>query len=89
MGVCVAPNIFQGKMSAIMEKLEFVIFYLNDLIIITLCSFEDHLAKFEEVMNQFQLSGLKCKIDKCKFLSNQSRILGINYYAIGYQTGPE
>ena len=68
MGVCVAPNIFQDKMSAIMEKLEFVIFYFNDLIIITLCSFEDHLAKFEEVMNQFQLSGLKCKIDKCKFV---------------------
>ena len=42
MGVCIAPDIFQEQISAIMDDLEYVIFYLDGLIIITSRSFEDH-----------------------------------------------
>ena len=35
MGVCIAPNIFQDKMSALMDDLDFVKVYPKDLIYIT------------------------------------------------------
>ena len=67
MGFYIAPDIFQERMSALLETFNFVIFYTNDLIIITSGSLRDDLDKVKEVMEQLQLSGLKCKIDKCKF----------------------
>ena len=35
MGVCIAPDIFQEIISTLMDGLEFVIFYLGDLLVIT------------------------------------------------------
>ena len=54
-------------MSALMDDLEFVRVYLNNLIIITLGSPEENLSKVEEVMKWLQSAGLKWKIDRCKF----------------------
>ena len=67
MGVCIVTGIFQDQMSALMENLEFVIFYLDNFLIITSGSFEDKLAKAEEVMQRLQSAGIKYNIDKCKF----------------------
>ena len=66
-GVCIAPDTFQEQMSAIMDDLEFDRFYLGNFLVIVSVSFEDHLAKLEEVMKQLQSSGLKFNINKCKF----------------------
>jgi hypothetical protein len=43
MGLCNSPDIFQEKMSELMEGLEFVRTYINDLLVITKESFDDHL----------------------------------------------
>ena len=59
MGVYTAPDKFQEQMRALMEKLEFVRVYLDNFIVITSGSFEDHLAKEEEVMKQLQLARFK------------------------------
>ena len=67
MGVCIAPYLFQEQMSALTEDLEFVIGYLDDFIIIISGSFEEHLAKVYDVMNQPHPAGIKFKIDKWKF----------------------
>ena len=50
--------------------------YLDDFLIITSGSFEDHLAKFKEIIKQLQLAGLKCKIDKCKFAVPKVEYMG-------------
>ena len=50
MGFYIAPDIFQERMSALLETFNFVIFYTNDLIIITSGSFEEDLSKVKEVM---------------------------------------
>jgi hypothetical protein len=47
-----SPDIFQGKMSELMESLEFVRDYLDDLLCISKGSPEDHLEKLEEVLRQ-------------------------------------
>ena len=59
MGVCIAPDIFQKQISALMDDLEFVRFYLDDLLVIKLQSFKDHLAKIKEVKKKLQPYELK------------------------------
>ena len=52
MGIAGSPDIFQGEMSEIMESLEYVRAYLDDLLCISKLSLEDHLEKLEEVLRQ-------------------------------------
>ena len=63
-------------MSALMDDLEFFRIYPDFLLVITSGSFEDHLAKFKEVMKRLQLAGLKCNIDKCKLAVPKVEYLG-------------
>ena len=49
------------------RNLDFVRFYLNNLLVITSGSFEEHVSRVGEVMKKPQLAGIKFKIDKCKF----------------------
>ena len=41
MGLCNSPDIFQEKMSSLMQELKFVQAYIDDLLCITKGSFED------------------------------------------------
>jgi hypothetical protein len=50
MGVAGSPDIFQGKMTELMESLEYVRAYRDDLPCISKLSLEDHLEKLEEVL---------------------------------------
>jgi hypothetical protein len=43
MGIAASPDIFQGKMQELMESLEYVRAYLDDLLCISKLSLEDHL----------------------------------------------
>ena len=52
MGVYIAPDIFQEWMSALMDNIDFIRVYLDNFLIITLGSFEEHIAKTEEVMKR-------------------------------------
>jgi hypothetical protein len=47
MGIAGSPNIFQGKMLELMQSLEYVRMYLDDLLCISKLSLEDHLEKLE------------------------------------------
>jgi hypothetical protein len=58
MGIAGSTDIFQGKMLELMESLEFVRAYLDDLLCISKLSLEDHLEKLEEVLRQLCNAGL-------------------------------
>ncbi len=45
MGMARSPDIFQEKMSDLMQTLEYVRTYINDLLIITPGSYDNHLEK--------------------------------------------
>ena len=47
MGVAGSPDIFQEKMSDLMQTLVYVRTYLDDLLVITKVTFDDHLVKAE------------------------------------------
>ena len=59
-----------------MDDLEFVRVYLNNLLVITLGSFKEHLDKVKEVVKQLQSYGLKWNVDKCKLVVPKVEYLG-------------
>jgi hypothetical protein len=50
MGIAGSPDIFQRKMTELIESLEYVRAYLDDLLCISKLSLEDNLEKLEEVL---------------------------------------
>jgi hypothetical protein len=77
MGIAGSSDIFQGKMSELlMESLEFVKAYLDDLLCISKLSLEDHLEKLEEVLRQLRDAGLKVNAAKSTFWTLEIKYLG-------------
>ena len=76
MGIAGSPDIFQAKMSELMMSLEFVRTYLDDLLIISSGSFEDHLNKIDLVLSRLSKAGLKVNAEKCTFCAHEIEYLG-------------
>ncbi len=76
MGIAGSPDIFQGKMLELMESLEYVRTYLDDLLCIAKLSLEDHLEKLEEILWQLCNSGLKVNAAKLTFCTLEIEYLG-------------
>jgi hypothetical protein len=76
MGLAGSPDIFQEKMSELMESLEFVRAYLEDLLCISKLSLEDHLEKLEEVLRRLCDAGLKVNAAKSTFCTLEIEYLG-------------
>jgi hypothetical protein len=57
MGIAGSPDIFQSKMLELMEYLEYVQAYLDDLLCNSRSSLEDHLEKLEEVLRHLHDTG--------------------------------
>ncbi len=76
MGIAGSPVIFQEKMSELMETLEYVRAYLDNLLCISKLSLEDHLEKLEEVLWQLWDAGLKVNAAKLTFCTLEIEYLG-------------
>jgi len=76
MGLCNSPDIFQEKMSELMDGLAFVRTYIDDLLCLTKGSFTDHLEKIELVLQRLQKAGLKVNGTKSFFTRSQLEYLG-------------
>jgi hypothetical protein len=76
MGIAGSPDIFQGKMSELMESLEYVRAYLDDLLCISKLSLENHLEKLEDVFWQLRNARLKVNAAKLTFCALEIEYLG-------------
>ena len=76
MGLSGAPDIFQEKMSSLVDHLEYARVYLDDLLVLTNGSFDDHLSKLGKVLVLLSQAGLKCNADKCSFGAKEVEYLG-------------
>jgi hypothetical protein len=76
MGIAGSPDIFQEKMSELMESLEFLRLYLDDLLCISKLSLEDHLDKLEVVLRRLCDAGLKVNAAKSTFCALEIEYLG-------------
>jgi hypothetical protein len=68
MGLCNSPDIFQEKVSILMEGLKFVCAYIDNLLVLSKGSFEDHLLKLKLVLQCLQKAGLKVNAKKSFFV---------------------
>ena len=76
MGLCNAPDIFQQKMGELVYDLEYARAYIDDLLVISNSSFEDHLIKLETVLQRLQGAGLKVNASKSFFAQTELEYLG-------------
>ena len=59
MGLCNSPDIFQERMNDLFDGLEYVRAYIDDLLIMTNGTWEDHLEKVGIALRRLQKAGLK------------------------------
>ena len=76
MGLCNSPDIFQEKMSILMQGLDFVRTYLDDVLCLTCDTFEDHLKQLDKVLQRLLDAGLKVNAPKSHFAQHQVEYLG-------------
>lgn len=89
MGVSVSPDIFQHRMSSLMDGLTFVRTYLDDLLTITKGSFDDHLQKLHIVLERLRNAGLKINAEKSFFARSELEYLGYWVTREGIQPMPK
>ena len=67
MGLCNSPDIFQECMFELFSDLEFVQAYIDDLLVMSCSTFEEHLEWLEKVLSQLSEAGLKVNANKSHF----------------------
>jgi hypothetical protein len=76
MGYAGSADIFQAEMMKLMEALEYVRAYIDDLLVITRGTLEDHLEKLREVLRRLRGAGLKVNAAKSFFCTHEIEYLG-------------
>jgi hypothetical protein len=67
-------------MSKLVQDLDYLKTYLDDLSILTNSSFKDHLLKLEMVLARLSTAGIRVNISKSKFFAEQREYLAIRYW---------
>ncbi len=77
MGINIAPDVFQEKMQALFDDMSFTVkVYLDDLIIITNGSFDNHLTELRKVFHCLRDKQLQFHTDKSSFCALEAENLG-------------
>jgi hypothetical protein len=71
-----SADIFQAEMGNLMAALEYVRAYIDNLLVITKGSHDDHLGKLEQVFIQLCNAGLKINVAKSFFCAQETKYLG-------------
>jgi transposase InsO family protein len=85
MGLCNSPDIFQEKMNDLLDGLDTVRVYIDDILHVTKGSWEDHLEGLEEVFSRLRQAGLKVNAKKSNFGAHEMEYLGYNITRTGIQ----
>jgi len=88
MGLLGCPASFQRLMEKVMEGLNKVIVYIDDLLIHT-DNHEDHLIELENVLQRLVENGLKLNLDKCVFGNQEVNYLGFTLTPDGITPGKD
>jgi hypothetical protein len=89
MGVSFSPYIFQEKMSDSMQHLNFVRTYLDELLVISCSTFEDHLKNWNVFLIFLYDKGLLVNADKSTFCATEIEYLGYWISRSGIQPIPK
>jgi hypothetical protein len=75
-GIKISPDVFQNVMSKLVQDMEYVKTYLDDLLILTNSSFKYNLLKLQMVIARLSTAGMRVNISKSKFFAEQIEYLG-------------
>ena len=89
MGISSAPDIFQHIMHDILGDLDFCRVYIDDVLIISDGSFEDHLAKLNIVLSRLNKANFRANVRKCYFAQDNLEYLGYQLTREGVQPQPQ
>jgi hypothetical protein len=72
MGFDGSADIFQAEMGNLMATLEYIRAYIDDLLVITKGSLDDHLDKLKQVFIQLRDAGLKINTTNSIFCAQET-----------------
>ena len=84
MGVSNSPDIFQDKMNEIFRDFEFILAYIDDLLIIAKGDWYNNLEKLEQTLQKLKDKGIKCNIEKSSFGQTEMGYLG--FWVLGQRS---
>ena len=89
MGILSASMTYQRMMDTVLKNVrQFAKAYLDDVIIFTDGTFEDHVAHVEQVIRCIDSAGLTARLDKCKFAQPSVEYLGHTVSTEGIMASP-
>jgi len=91
MGVACAPDIFQSIMMDLLGDLDYVLVYIDDILIIQREgeSEMDHLRKVETVLHRLQNKGFRANLRKSFFMQKEVEYLGFLLTSDGIRPQPK
>jgi hypothetical protein len=89
MGISCSPDTFQEKMSNLMQHLDFVRTYLDDILVISSGTLDDHLEKMEVVFKLLSDKGLRVNAEKSTFCTEDIEYIGYWIIKSGIQPIPK
>ena len=89
MGIAGSPDFFQEKMSSLMQTLSYIKVYLDDLLVITKSTYDDHLEKLKVVLSRLRNAGLCLNAAKSSFAQGEIEYLGYVLMHEGVKPQPE
>ena len=87
-GLVNAPATFQRAMDTIFKGLEFVVVYLDDVLVMSR-SGEEHIEHLKIVFAKLREYNIKLRIDKCNFFKTELKYLGFKVNKYGSGPDPE
>ena len=80
-GLCISGDIFQAKVNELLGDIEGLYAYIDDILLTTKGSFEEHLQQLRTCFQRFRNAGLKVNANKCSF-----RLKEIPYLVLYHNT---
>ena len=71
MGLCNSPDIFRAKINKIINSLDYVRTYIDDLLIISNKSLEEHIKNLDRDLSRLKSAGFKMNAEKSFFAGNE------------------
>jgi putative transposase len=89
MGIKTSPDIFQAVINDLLGDLDFAQVYLDDILITSNGSFQDHLQKLDIVFKRLENANFRANLLKCFFAQEELEYLGYWLTRRGLQPQPK
>ena len=86
-GVSSSPAIFQAFLSKILNGIDNIIIYQDDILVLS-ATIEEHNKVLEEVLSRLKAAGLKLNVHKCQFFTQSVKYLGYIFTKDGVKPCP-